>query len=646
MANASDVDPAPRDRPARGLALGLGLALVAATLGVFRGALDAGFTNWDDPLNVTSNPAFRGFTAEHLRWMWTTFHAGHWMPLTWTSLAIDHALWGLEPTGYHATNLALHALVALCVFGILSELAAHAVPRAVPRLRLGAAFVGALAFALHPLRAESVVWITERRDVLSSAFLCAAFLVWLRAARRAGAGPLPRAAWLTAVGLYALSLLSKSMGITLPVVLTWTALWLGRRAPGRRLALELAPFYALAAVVGAVALFGQAEGTDQLSDLAQFGWSKRLAASGYALAFYPWKTLWPTGLSPLYELDRDLDPTSATYLGPGVIVVLVTVALAVHAVRARRFGLLTAWLVYVTIALPLVGLVQTGRQLVADRYSYLACLPFASLVAVGLTAWARRLPLAVGALGLLALGIGPTARQVEVWHDSVALWSRAVAVDPTSATAHLNLGVARHQAGDPAAALDAYGVALAENDLPDAYYNRALSRLALGRTDDALADVLATLDRAPGHVPALEVLRALDRAAGRADRSIARLEAACALEPPRAGPRVLLAAVWRDLDRPTDARTRLLEAVAAEPDFAPAWHALGRFRLAAGEPDAAIAALERAVATDPFRARYRVDLGRALRGAGRADDARRAFEAALRFEPDDPAARAELERGP
>jgi len=617
----------------------------ALTLVCFHRAIAAEFVNWDDPLNVTANPAFRGFTSEHLTWMLTTFHAGHWMPLTWLSLAVDHALWGLDPAGYHLTNVVLHGLTAVLVLFVFRELVLHARGDVDRSWSFAAAYFGALVFALHPLRAESVAWVTERRDVLSSAFLLSSLLVWLRAARRAperriGNGPLT-----AALALYAASLASKSMGITLPVVLVLVSLWLGRAK--KLLALELAPFFVLAAIVGIVALRGQAAGTDELADLAEFGWAQRLAASGYAFGFYPWKTLLPFGLSPLYELDRDLDPAHPTYWVPGLVVLVVTVALLV---RARRWpGLATAWCVYLVAAAPLTGLVQTGRQLVADRYSYLACLPFAALAAVGAAHFfarestrGRAWPSLLLLLAPVLLGLTWTGNQVGIWHDSVTLWSRAVDVDPRSFTARLNLGVGLHRAGEPRDALDAYDAALALRDDAEAHYNRALSLLALEREDEALVDVLATLEREPAHVPALEVLRELDRRANRVDRSIERLEAACAHAPRRAGPRVLLAALLRDLGRLDEAGRRLDEAIAAEPGVAPAHHARGRF-LSTRDPEAALRSLERAIELDPFQARYRVDKGRVLRALGREDEARAALERARSFAPGD-AAPAELQR--
>ena len=153
-------------------------AVFALTVLAFLPALDAGFLAWDDDVNFTQNPHYRGFSAEHLGWMFGGFHVGHYMPLTWLSAALDHALWGMDPRGYHLTNVLLHATGALFACLALRQLLSL-LEVGTARTRLFAAAAGALFFALHPLRVESVAWVTERRDVLSGALLLASVWAWL-----------------------------------------------------------------------------------------------------------------------------------------------------------------------------------------------------------------------------------------------------------------------------------------------------------------------------------------------------------------------------------------------------------------------------------------------------------------------------------
>src|SRR5262245_37767789 len=184
------------------------LALAALIVAAFQPVLDAGFLNWDDHLIVTGNERFRGLSPEHLRWMLTTFHGGHWEPLAWLSLAVDHALFGLSARAFHATNLALHAANAALVFALARLIAPP--PAKAGR---GAAAAAAALFALHPLRVETVAWVVERRDLLATLLALLSALLWLGRARGAGMSVL-----LASYACFALSLCAKAAGLAWPLV--------------------------------------------------------------------------------------------------------------------------------------------------------------------------------------------------------------------------------------------------------------------------------------------------------------------------------------------------------------------------------------------------------------------------------------------
>src|SRR5213594_3953589 len=200
------------------------LLVALFTLAAFLPALQNQFVNWDDKDNFLDNPHYRGLGWTHLRWMWTT-HLGHYIPLTWMTLGLDYLIWGMNPTGYHLTNLLLHAANAVLVYRLIVAL--------VPGVGARAALVGALGFAIHPLRVESVAWATERRDVLSGLFYLATVLGYLRFAEAQREGR-PWRGWLAAsVGCFLLSLLAKAWGITLPLVLLALDVYPLRRLVGR-----------------------------------------------------------------------------------------------------------------------------------------------------------------------------------------------------------------------------------------------------------------------------------------------------------------------------------------------------------------------------------------------------------------------------
>src|SRR5881296_409007 len=240
-------------------------ALIAlVTFAAFLPALQNQFVNWDDHENFLDNPHYRGLGWTHLRWMWTT-HLGHYIPLTWMTLGLDYLLWGMNPVGYHLTSLLLHAANAVVFFFVVRRILTRALPSLSERghaLAVSAGFA-ALVFAIHPLRVESVAWVTERRDVLSGLLYLLTILMYLRAREREERG---RGWYWAAVGLFAGALLSKAMAVSVPVVLLILDVYPLRRLggfvgwwsePARRIYIEKIPFVLLAAAASAIAVMAQ-----------------------------------------------------------------------------------------------------------------------------------------------------------------------------------------------------------------------------------------------------------------------------------------------------------------------------------------------------------------------------------------------------
>lgn len=423
-----------------------------ACLACFLPVLEAEWTNWDDPANFLQNPHFQGFTKQNLAWMWGSFHLGHYHPLTWMSAALDYSLWGLDPCGYHLTNLLLHAAGAVLLYFTILALLGSVLPAGSTGLRT-AALAGALFFAVHPLRVESVAWITERRDVLCGVFLLAAVLAWLRS--RAAGIPWHTRAWSYwgSMVLYGLSLLAKASGVVLPVVLLVLDAYPLRRlrdAKGKLqllpLLLEKIPFFLLAVAGGTLAVLAQAE-SGALRGWAAHGLAARLAVAGYGFVFYLWKTALPFGLSPLYELETVVDPFQPVYLLAALGVLLAAMTLWIY--RKPAPWLAAAVVAYAVLLGPVSGISQAGPQRVADRYSYFACLPLAVLAAAAAWRLAQkrrqgRFPLSAAApvAVILCLLGALTFHQARLWRDPVTLWRHAVALDPGSAMANFNLGEA------------------------------------------------------------------------------------------------------------------------------------------------------------------------------------------------------------
>jgi protein O-mannosyl-transferase len=438
-----------------------GLVLVV-TLAAFLPTLGNGFASWDDALNFLDNPHYRGLGPTQLRWMFTTFHAGHYIPLTWLSLGLDYLLWGLHPAGYHLTSLLLHTATALTFYFLALRLLRVTLPPATSpaALRWGAA-LAALVFAVHPLRVESVASATERRDVLSGLFYVLALLCYVKAATTTPGTPAARLhpRWYgLSLACFAAGLLSKSIVVTLPVTLLVLDVYPLRRLGGPagwrtpRPWLEKLPFFALSAVAAVVAFvavlpLGNAQSLQGMPLLL------RLLVSAYGLAFYLGKTLVPLDLSPLYPLSFQV-----TWLQ---FVALIGSACFAWACRRRWPAFTAAAFVYVVTVAPVIGIFQNGPQAAADRYTYLACLGWALLIGGALARWwpQRRILAPVASVWLAAMAF-LTWQQTSLWKDPIRLWSQAAVVTPGMRAAHFKLAQAYAQDSRMAEAIGAYREAM------------------------------------------------------------------------------------------------------------------------------------------------------------------------------------------
>ncbi|MBP6875302.1 MAG: tetratricopeptide repeat protein [Candidatus Eisenbacteria bacterium] len=458
----------------------------------FSAALDAEFVNYDDDRLYAGNPMYRGFGPVQLQWMWTTHYMGHYQPLTWMSAALDYEISGVDPSSYHRTNLILHALNAALFYFVLLLLLSAARASAsrsdhegLPRAETGhaggraaalaiplAAAFGALFYALHPLRVESVAWASERRDVLSGFFLLLALLAYLRAVALGKAALRSKGLYFASLAALALSLLSKAWGMSFFAVLLLLDIYPLRRlssrtlrsSEGQAVLLEKLPFLLLGLGAAIVAGSSQKGALQTMKSLAEWSVGDRIVQAFYGLAFYLGKTLWPSKLVALYELPAKLNPWEARFLASYAVVIVI--AIAVWLLRRRIPALIIAALAYAFILAPVLGFAQSGPQLVADKYTYVSGISLAALASAGfLWLWNRakgretrsdiareasresnaltgpRIALALAAAAvLLALGIA-AHRQTQVWQDSEHLWRHALAAGRPTAGAHLNYGL-------------------------------------------------------------------------------------------------------------------------------------------------------------------------------------------------------------
>ncbi len=486
---------------------------ITLTLVAFLPVLGNGFIrNWDDALNFLDNPHYRGLGPAQLRWMFTTFHAGHYIPLTWLSLGLDYLLWGLAPAGYHLTSLLLHTATALTFYFLALRLLRVALPPATSSvaLRWGAAFA-ALVFAVHPLRVESVAWATERRDVLSGLFYVLALLCYVKAATTTLDVPATRLhpRWYgLSLACFAAALLSKSIVVTLPITLLVLDVYplhrLGGPARWRtpRPWLEKLPFFALSAAAAAIAFLALLT-LDNTRSLESLGIGPRIFLSVYGLAFYVFKTVVPLGLSPLYPLT-----VTITWWHFAV----VTASTLVAVLMRRRWPAFTAaWLVYAITLAPVLGFFHNGPQAVADRYSYLACLGWAVLAGAAVArTWAGARVVRVALPACIIVFAVLTWHQALVWRSAVTLWSHAASLGSGGRAAHANLAEALEADGRPGEAIPHYVEAMRRSASKASWHVR-LGRLYArsGNDPEAVRHFSEALAEEPGFSEACEAVRDL-----------------------------------------------------------------------------------------------------------------------------------------
>lgn len=580
------------------LEIGLAAALVACVLFAFGDLIWGGpyqFVNFDDHEYVVDNPHVHGgLRPEGVSWALTTYHHFNWHPLTWLSLQLDHQLYGLSPRGYHATNVLLHAANAVLLFLFLRRTTGAPWP--------SAAVAG--LFALHPLHAESVAWVTERKDVLSTFFWFLTLIAYARYAERPGVGR-----YLAALACFALGLASKPMLVTVPCLLLLLDQWPLRRWPGgvplRRLLLEKVPFFALSAVSSALTM----RAASSLIGVANrdVSFPLRLSNAVVSYATYLRQTLWPDDLAALYLHPAGGIPT-AHVVAAGLILGCATY-LAVRHGRSRPY-LLVGWLWYLGTLVPVIGLLQVAEQARADRFTYVPLVGvFVAAVwglceAFGSHKFGRAALGAAAVAVLLACALA-TRAQLAHWRDSEALWDRAVAVggdDPRlhhwAATMHVKSG--------------AYGLAI-----------RHAERLRELAPDDPR-----------GHrVLALALLRS-----GRDDDAVRAMSREAELLPESAEVRAALARVlWKQGKIPA-AYERLAEVARLAPDSAEGRHYRGIDAQRQGKFAEAVRLLDQAVVLAPDNPRYRADLALLLGHLGERDASAALYRSALAIDPQWPEA--------
>ena len=473
------------------------LLVLGVTLGVWAPVLTFGWVEtWDDKAFILANPHVREWSWV---WMATTQWYGHWMPFTWLSFSANYALFGFHPASWHAVNMVLHAISAVLFYFI-----AHRFVGSV-----GGAVFAALFFAIHPLRMESVAWITERKDVLMGVFFLAAALLWLQGRR----------GW--ACAAFVASCASKSPAVVLPVMLLALEWWRDRSRL-REHARHLAPFFVVSVLVSVMAFWSL--GTILVSvPWSQVPLEPRLLHVAYSNVFYVMQTVWPARLSGLIEYTWVPSWDQPEY--PIAVALVLLASWLLWRTRQRWPALTAAAVAYAVAVFPQAGLFQNGPQLVANRYSYLACLPLALLLGGAFTLAVRRWPRAAAcsATAMIAALALVTLVNLPMWQDGDALWRYAARHEPTCTQCQDMATAADMRRGDYASAILRQRQAIRISDTTlvprfERHWNLAGLLLMNGQPEEARREIGVYLTLAPETAAHVDHIR-------RARNALAQLDA-------------------------------------------------------------------------------------------------------------------------
>ena len=600
--------------------------LAAITLAVFGQTRRFEFLNFDDNLYVSDNPVVqKGLTWEGFRWALAYGGIGHWHPLTWLSHMLDCQWYGLQAGGHHLTNVLLHMSSVILLFLVL---------RRMTGFLWRSAFVAAV-FAIHPLRAESVAWVSERKDVLSAFFFMLTLWAYVCYVRRQ-----PSKIRYSAVMLcFALGLLSKNMLVTTPFVLLLLDYWpLGRLSSFTpqflfRLVAEKIPLFML--TVGscvATALVPEKVTADQLP----FGLRMENAAVSYVT--YLWQMIHPSGLACVYP-----NPTTClpVWQVAGALGLLLAISGAAWAFRQTHPWFVVGWLWYVGMMIPVIGIVQISYYAHADRYTYLSqiglYLVLTWSVADLCAGWRHGRVLLGGFATVILVALIFCARtQVSYWRNAEMLWTHTLACTSGNYIAHDELGNALPQEGRADEAIAQYQKALQIK--PDdvlAHNNLGYALLQKGQVDEAIAHCQKALQLKPDFAEAHNNLGNALLQKGQVDEAITHCQRALQIKPDFAEAHNNLGNALLQKGQVDEAIAHCERALQIKPDFAEACYNFGNALLQKGRVDEAVTQYQKALQIRPGYAEAHNNLGNALLQKGQVDEAIAQYQQALQIKPDD-----------
>lgn len=656
----------------------IALLIAVVTLAAYLPALRNGFVNWDDDVYVYENLNMQSFDLSFLKWASTTIVAGLWHPMTLLSLATDHAIWGLNPLGYHLTNIIIHSLNTFLVFMLVVQLIKYGNVWNDHKKALLSALTTSLLFGIHPVHVESVAWISERKDVLSAFFFLLTLLTYVKYVSSQGSKK--SIFYVLSILSYLFALMSKPMAVSLPVVLLildycpLKRLTIAEIKNAKPIIGEKIPFFILSFLTTLITIWAH-HSSKALPTLERYSLMERLLTATHSYIFYLIKMIIPLSLAPFYPYPSEADFITLEYLGFFILFLIITIS-AIVFLKNRNSLFPAIWFYYLLTLIPVIGIIQVGGQAAADRYTYLPSIGIFLLI--GLMAGVlfakyqkkmSRLMVIFSILVASTIMISMTIRQISVWQDSLSLWTYEVKLYPGSALAHNYLGLTYYELGrldeaehrlltalklDPNNVMNhsnlgniyfkqgildkaeqEYKTVLrlspdevhAHNNLGSAYYKQE-------RFDEAIREYHTVLRLKPDHPNAHFNLGLLYRDIGRPDEAIHELATTLSLNPNNSEARFYLGQIYTDqgrFDKAIEEYQALLRNAYDNPE---AHNALGILYAKLGRISEALQELQIALGLKSDEAIYHNDLGNAYLQLGRLDDAIQKYTDALRLDPD------------
>jgi tetratricopeptide (TPR) repeat protein len=621
--------------------------LIAATLAVYWQVTDYDFVNYDDINYITENPPVRsGLSLKGIAWAFSTTHASNWHPLTWLSHMLDVQLFELKPGWHHLVNVFFHILNTVLLFLILNR---------TTRALWPSAFVAAL-FALHPLHVESVAWVAERKDVLSTFFWMLTMGAYVFYVEKPDTKK-----YLLTLGFFVLGLMAKPMLVTLPFVLLLLDYWplkrfqiptpagrdssgtLDANNPGAKkkkskksaardnaeikkalqpsgqwpalLALikEKIPFFVLSAASGIITFYAQKKG-GAVGSLDILPFNARMANAIVSYVDYIGKMIWPRNLAVFYPHPGMLPVWLV--LGSALTLLIITVLVLRS---AKRFPYLaTGWLWYLGTLVPVIGLVQVGLQALADRYTYVPLIGIFVIIAWGVPELTRKWHhqktlMAVSCSLILTILMFSTWSQAKYWQNSIKLFEHAIKATADNYVAHNNLGVALTKIGEKEKAAFHYSEAIRiKPNYENAHYNLGNYLASQGMTSEAISHYSEAIRIKPNYSKAHSNLGAMLASQGKFQEAIVQYEKAIRIEPANASFYYNLGMALASMNRYDEAINRFREALLIQPNYAEVHNDLGMVLAIQGKTGEAIAHFREALLLKPNFAPARQNLNRAM----------------------------------